>query len=243
MERAVRGFNSALGWAKRQRPASVEYLPDAASFKQLRATIRTARELNNVVNSLNRGNKASVFGLTQNKAGTITTKWAFREAQIAFSVQERRKAVERRKAGIQTDAGILTGNMGRIQEYNLSPAKTRPQQMTKAQMERLAARYREQSRVNDYDRAVSMYDNYLRAMENVGFFSYFPVAAGRVAQIILELANSDPAFLKWAYDTYDERLRIEWVYDDQAYMTLRMATIKEGWEEIYSDWTARRTAA
>lgn len=217
-------------------------MPDPTSYKELRETIQTARELNNVVNSLQRGSHASAFALTQNRAGVIVTKWEYREAQIAFGVQEQRKARERRKAGIQTDAGILTGNMGRMQEYNLLPAKKGVADMTQMQMERLLARYREQSRINDFDRAVSMYDNYVSAMEKVGFFSYFPRAARRVQEIIFDLSENDPAFLKWAYDTYDERLRIEWVYDEQAFMTLRMGTILEGWEEIYADWQARKTS-
>ena len=241
LEKAVRSFNSALGWSKRKKPSSTTYLPYSASFKELKSSIQSARELNNVVNSLLRGGSADSFTLTQNKAGVITTKWKQREAQIAFNVQEQKKARERRKAGIQTDAGILTGNMGRISEYNLAPAKIKPAEMTLEQMERLINRYREQSRINDYDRAASMYDNYLRAMDSVGFISYFPKSSGRVIEIISELAENDPAFLKWAYDTYDERLRIEWVYDENATRALRMTTIKEAWEEIYDDWLAKRT--
>lgn len=241
LDTAVRRYNAALSYARRTRPQDAEFLPSTASSRKLRSEITSARELNNVVNSLNRGGSASAFRLVQTRSGEVMSRWRLREAQIAFSVQERRKAVERKKRGLVNSRGeIKTGNMGTIAEYNLAPAQRTPADMTADQIDRLLNRNREASRVNEYDRALSFYDNYMEAMENSGFLMRFPETASEILNIIREIRENDPSFLLRVYESYDESLRIDFVYDDNLYMTLRIVEMRDGWRNAYSDWLASR---
>lgn len=241
LDSAVRRYNAALSYARRSRPQDAEYLPSTMSAKNLRSTIQSNRELNRIVNSLNRGGTASAFQLVQNRRGEIMPKWQMREAQIAFSVQERRKSVERKRRGIETDAGIKTGNMGTIVEYNLKPATITPAEMSADQIERLLNRAREATRENVYDKAASFYEHYMDAMATSGMTTRFPKASGEVNAIITEIMAEDPAYLRQAYESFNEALRIDLVYDDNMYMTVRMTVIRKAWREIYNAWLSSRT--
>ena len=232
--RAVRSFNAALGWARRRRPENAEYLPDTVSYRQLRQTITSARQLNNVVNRLLRGGKSSAFELVQNAVGTITTRWQRREAQIAFNVEERRRSIERRRLAEQT--GSELGHMRTITEYNLAPQRIPVEQMTADQMERIADLAMERSGENDYDRAINLYYNYVDGMRAEGFDYEFPAAYREITGIIQELAEKDPSFLKYAYDTHKDELSIEFMYDDLQYMRVRARAMLEAWREVYSEY-------
>lgn len=223
LKSAVRSFNSALSWAKRNNPEASAYLPQTASYRGLRDEIRTARELNNVVNRLKRGGKAKDFALVQNDAGTVTTKWQLREAQISFSVRERAKSVERTRLGTQNAAGIRTGNIGTIVERNLRPSKIRPGNMTLAQMERIVEVERERTRKNRYDRAKDYYTNYVIGLQSIGANN---VGDGTVYdEILTSLANimrRKPSALADMFASGDEALQIDFIYDEYTVIETRL---------------------
>lgn len=190
-------------------------MPDTVSYRELRGEIQTARELNNVVNRLRRGGRAKAFQLVQNEAGTVVTKWQLREAQIAFTTRESRKARERIRLGIQNAAGILTGNISTLTERGLRPSKLTATKMNRLQMERIVEQERAQTRINAYDRARNYYLNYVTALNQIGANN---VGDGTVYNEILaalsRIMESEPEAVSDLFMSGNEALEIDFVYDD-----------------------------
>lgn len=229
----MKSYNAALSYAKRQNPAGAAYMPDTVSYRDLRGEIQTARELRNVVNRLRRGGKAKAFALVQNEAGTVTTRWQMREAQISFNTRERRKAMERIRLGIQNAAGILTGNIGTIQERGLRPSQLKPSKMNRAQMERIVELEREQTRKNAYDRAMDYYLNYTAALAQIGANN---VGDGSTYQAIIEslsnIMEKDPNALIDMFWSGDDALEIDFVYDENVVIETRLHYALEAMQKV-----------
>lgn len=220
---AVKSFNSALSYARRMNPSAVQYMPDTVSYRQLRGEIQTARELNNVVNRLRRGGKAKAFKLVQNQAGSIVTKWQMREAQIAFTTRETRKAKERIRLGIQNAAGILTGNISTITERGLRPSKLTASKMNRVQMERIIDQEREATRANTYDRARAYYLNYTTALNEVGANNVGDGSAyTELLNALSLIMEKSPQTLVDMFNSNNEALQIEFIYDEFQVIETRM---------------------
>lgn len=204
-------------------PSAVQYMPDTVSYRQLRGEIQTARELNNVVNRLRRGGKAKAFKLVQNQAGSIVTKWQMREAQVAFTTRETRKAKERIRLGIQNAAGILTGNISTITERGLRPSKLTASKMNRVQMERIIEQEREATRANIYDRARAYYLNYTTALNEVGANNVGDGSAyTELLNALLLIMEKSPQTLVDMFNSNNEALQIEFIYDEFQVIETRM---------------------
>lgn len=204
-------------------PSAVQYMPDTVSYRQLRGEIQTARELNNVVNRLRRGGKAKAFKLVQNQAGSIVTKWQMREAQIAFTTRETRKAKERIRLGIQNAAGILTGNISTITERGLRPSKLTASKMNRVQMERIIDQEREATRANTYDRARAYYLNYTTALNEVGANNVGDGSAyTELLNALSLIMEKSPQTLVDMFNSNNEALQIEFIYDEFQVIETRM---------------------
>lgn len=204
-------------------PSAVQYMPDTVSYHQLRGEIQTARELNNVVNRLRRGGKAKAFKLVQNQAGSIVTKWQMREAQIAFTTRETRKAKERIRLGIQNAAGILTGNISTITERGLRPSKLTASKMNRVQMERIIEQEREATRANTYDRARAYYLNYTSALNEVGANNVGDGSAyTELLNTLSLIMEKSPQTLVDMFNSNNEALQIEFIYDEFQVIETRM---------------------
>lgn len=238
LKTAVRSFNAARAWAEKKVSGISPYLPEKASYTELRKTIQTSRELNNIVRSLQRGSTWKAFDVTELKSGALISKWRKREAEIAFAVQERAKAVARRKAGIQIGDVIKTGHMRTLTEYNLLPAQKKVAEMNADQISRLLERFRSQMRSTPADRALRYYENYKRAIDESGMSSSFPTAMGEVLRIVEEIGNKDPDRLVRIFGRDDEEARIEFVYEDLMYMSIRAWSVRDYWRKEYDAWLA-----
>lgn len=204
-------------------PSAVQYMPDTVSYRQLRGEIQTARELNNVVNRLRRGGKAKAFKLVQNQAGSIVTMWQMREAHIAFTTRETRKAKERIRLGIQNAAGILTGNISTITERGLRPSKLTASKMTRVQMERIVEQEREATRANTYDRARNYYLNYVTALNEVGANNVGDGSAyTELLNALSLIMEKSPQTLVDMFNSNNEALQIEFIYDEFQVIETRM---------------------
>ena len=204
-------------------PEAAAYMPDTVSYRQLRGEIKTARELNNVVNRLRRGGKAKAFKLVQNQAGTIVTKWQMREAQIAFTTREVRKAKERIRLGIQNSAGILTGNISTLIERGLRPSKITASKMNRIQMERIVEQEREATRRNTWDRARDYYMNYITALNEVGANNVGDGSAyTELLNALSLIMEKSPETLVDMFTSDNEALQIDFIYDEFQVIETRM---------------------
>lgn len=238
LESAVRRYNSSLSHARRRNPAAAPFLPETRSAKALRGEITTSRQLNRVVNSLNRASSAKVFELTQLESGQVTTRYTLREAQIARAVENRAKAQEARRRGY-TQAEIERGaHMKSIGFYDVIPTKP-VQQMTAEQIDRLLTRSFERAAVSEADKAYSMMENYIQALETTQL-TQFSVIADNVIPIIQELMREDPAYLNQVCRQEPDIAVPDFVYDDMMYRSMRAYQMNKTWGEVYDEWAQTR---
>ena len=236
---AVRAYNRAIAAAVEANPARAEYLPAPVTYAEMKAQITTARQLRNVVNRLNRAKRPGAFDLVKQGTGELVSRYERNEARIIQSVRERAKSQTRKRMGIEVDAGILTGNMGTLQAENLKPTTKRVPAMSVAQIRRMIDLSNRIAPKTRADRAVAMYENYIRSMESVGFDIYNPSFFRSMSEQIREWAETEPDFLVWAFETHDETLMIDFVYDEFQQMGARISYIKDGWDNAREAWEER----
>ena len=238
---AVRAYNKAISDAIAASPTRAEYFPEPVTYQQMKSQITSARQLRNVVNRLNRSKREGAFDLVkQPRSGELVTRYERNEARIIRSVTERRKSQTRKRMGIEVDAGIRTGNMGTLQAENLKPSSITLDDMTVHQIRRsidLANRVAPKTRA---DRAVAMYENYVKALDVEGFDIYHPKFYRALTDQIRTWSENDPDFLVWAFETHDETLMIDFVYDNFQSLAERVEYIRDGWEKARNEWEQRR---
>lgn len=238
LETAVRRYNASLSHARRKNPEAAPFMPSTKSAVQLRGEITSARQLNRVVNSLNRASSSKVFELTQLDSGTVTTRYTLREAQIARSVENRRKAVEARRRGLTEAEVERASHMKSIGYYDVLPTKS-VSEMTASQLDRLIERSIAASSVNQVDKVMGMMGNYLTALGTTQLTD-FSVIQNNVVPIIQEIMREDPAYLLTVYQENPDVVVPDFPYDDMMYRSMRAYQLNKTWTEVYDDWIQTR---
>lgn len=233
---AVRAYNAAIDKAVAANPSRAEYFPERVTYQQMKAQITSARQLRNVVNRLNRAKRPEAFDLVKQGTGELVSRYERNEARIILSVRERAKSQQRKRMGIENEAGIKTGNMGTLQALNLSPTTIRVPDMSVHQIRRAIDLANRKAPMTKADRAVKMYENYVKALDVEGFDIFNPEFYATLTNMLRDWADNDPDFLVWAIETNDERLVIDFVYDDFQGMSSRVDYIMSGWLETRAEW-------
>lgn len=235
---AVRAYNAAIEKAIAANPSRADYFPERVTYQQMKAQITSARQLRNVVNRLNRAKRPGAFELVKQGTGELVSRYERNEARIIQSVRERAKAQQRKRMGLENEAGILTGNMGTLQAANLRPTSTRVPDMSVHQIRRAIELANRTAPKTKADRAFAMYENYVRALDTEGFDIYNPQFYRELVEQIRFWAEREPDFLVWAYEAHDERLVIDFVYDSFQQMESRVEYIRQGWADARAEWEA-----
>lgn len=207
--------------------------PGFVDYRTLKESISSARQLNNIVKRLKRVKRKGALDLVKTETG-VTTKYELNEARIAFSVQERRKSMERKARGIEIGERFIGSR--HLAYIELAPATVKPPQMTQKQRKRLIEVQTKASAKNRYDKAADMYANYVSGMETVGMDVTSPVLYADIENMIEYAAENEPEFLSWVFDTYGERVSIDFVYDDAQTMTTRAKVIRDAWNDAREEW-------
>ena len=72
--------------------------------------------------------------------------------------------------------------------------------------------------------------------------SSFPTAMGEVLRIVEEIGNKDPDRLVRIFERDDEEARIDFVYDDLMYTSIRAWSVRNYWRKEYDAWLADRSS-
>ena len=86
---AVRRYNNAIRRAVRNNPLAELYLPKEVSYKDVKASITTARALKNTVNRLTRITRPKALEPVQQQDGSIVNRYERHEFAVLRSVRER----------------------------------------------------------------------------------------------------------------------------------------------------------
>lgn len=215
LDSAVRRYNNAVRRAERN-PLLPQFLPDEVRYKDLKASITNRRALNNTVNRLLRATRKGAFDLLRLESGDIVTRYERREAQILHAVNERRKAGEARRKGIDTSKPVET-----LAEAAAHPSKM-PQ--TKKGIERFIKNMSRRLYASDLDRMRRWKANYMKAMDSVfGGFSEFDERVQFLSSAIdsafengfavFEEAMNKAPDIKYIYDPITRKVKMETIFE------------------------------
>lgn len=238
LESAVRRYNASLSHARRRNPAAAPYMPATKSVRAIMGEVRSARQLNRIVNSLNRADSARSFDLVQTASGAVVSRYTLREGQIARAVENRAKSMEARRRGLTEAEVERAAHMRSTGYYDVLPTKP-VEQMTREQIDRLISRSLERAATSEVDRVASMMGNYIQALETTGLTDFSAVTQN-VIPIIREIMEKDPSYLLTVYQENPDVVVPDFPYDDLMYRTTRVYQMNKTWNEVYDAWLRTR---
>ena len=196
----------------------------------MKASINSARTLNNTVNLLLRVTRPRALELASVGDGGIVTRYEVREFQIAKAVNERRKSLRRKKLGI--DYGQTLGRMGTIQQNNLAPDTRSARDLSPVGLKRFLQRVEQMMATSNMDKVRLYYKNYITALNTVfGGYSEYDAAIASIAQKIQNMMRDEPDRLLDFFESGDEILHIEYIYEPQDRET-KLYYLVERWKML-----------
>lgn len=198
---AVRKFNAKRTRLLKQVPELEEFLPPKLSTKELKKSIKTRRDFNNEINSIERFMQKGAEKPIVTKEGVKTTAYEKRELGIKVRAINARRAAERKKANVSTEKGT----MGTIRANNLLPKQVDLDKVKKSDWRKFVESVEKQARDSYAAVKYKRYkENFLKGLEN---------AFGEKGRHLQELAQQiNPETLTQMY--YDDPiLQIDFIYD------------------------------
>ena len=219
LQRQVKRFNAKITRTARKSPELVDFLPDKLSVKQLRQTIKTARDLKLLSARVDRAFVDNAFQPILTEQGVRTTKYEIREISLAVKRINRQRAKELAQANPSTEKGT----MGTVRENNLQPKKFNPNAIKPSDWDKFVQAVERQSMDSYTDEKIERYKkNYLLALKNT---------FGPAAQDLIDKLQNVPA--KTIYQQFydNPNLQIGFIYDPIE-ASLILETLNETWGEI-----------
>ena len=196
----------------------------------MKASINSARTLNNTVNRLLRVTRPRALELASVGDGGIVTRYEVSEFQIAKAVNERRKSLRRKKLGI--DYGQTLGRMGTIQQNNLAPDTRSARDFSPVGLKRFLKRAEHMMATSNIDKVRLYYKNYITALDTVfGWYSECDAAITSIDQKIEAMMRDEPDRLLDFFESGDEILHIEYIYEPQDRET-KLYYLVERWKML-----------
>lgn len=185
---AVRRYNNAIRRAVQNNPLAELYLPDEVTYKEVKASITTARALNNTVNRLTRITRPKALEPVQQQDGSIVTRYERHEYAVLKSVRERKKSMRAKAEGVvQPTAGA-----GNLKQAALS-RDTRPVSTLGAgAIRRFIETQSRQLNMSNEEQVRRCYTNYMKALWSVfGGFPEHDADIEHIEETILTMARDD----------------------------------------------------
>lgn len=201
LAKAVRKFNAKRTRLLKQVPELEEFLPAKLSTKELKKTIKTRRDFNNEINSIERFMQKGAEKPIVTKEGVKTTAYEKQEIGIKVRAINARRAAERKKANVSTEKGT----MGTIRANNLLPKQVNLDKIKKSDWRKFVESVEKQARDSySADKYERYKENFIKGLEN---------AFGEKGKALQALAQQiDPETLTQMY--YDDPiLQIDFIYD------------------------------
>lgn len=201
LAKAVRKFNAKRTRLIKQVPELEEFLPPKQSTKDIKNAIKTRRDYNNALNSLERFMRKGAEKPIVTKEGVKTTAYEKKEIEIKVRAINQRRAAELKKAAPSTEKGT----MGTVRNNNLKPKKYDIDKIKKSDWKKFVESVEKQSKdsynVDKYERYKK---NFIKGLENV--FG----EKGRKLIDMVEQINAE-TLVQMYYD--DPILQIDFIYD------------------------------
>lgn len=161
---AARKFNAKRTRLLKQVPELEDFLPAKVNVQDMKESIKTRRDLNNLLKSLDRFLVKGAEKPIVTKEGVKTTQYQKRELQIKVNAINARRKAELKKAAPSTEKGT----MGTIRENNLLPKNADINKVKKSDWAKYVESVEKQSK-DSYsdDRMIRYKENYLKSFDTV----------------------------------------------------------------------------
>lgn len=177
LSHTIRKFNEKAFRLEVTRPDLAGHIPEMLDYHEVKATIKTRKELNYFLNAHKRFLKEGMEELKTNRVGDVASKWEIRE----FNEQQRIENI-RRSARLKhlnekdvtiggKSTGVKRAEMGKIKENEVKPSKKSFDKFIKQGEWEKAKRMFERRMRSTYDeeKARHMMSNYIRGLIREGY--------------------------------------------------------------------------
>lgn len=222
---AVRRYNNAIRRAVRNSPLAELYLPKEVSYKDVKASITTARALKNTVNRLTRITRPKALEPVQQQDGSIVTRYERHEYAVLKSVRERKKSMRAKAEGVvQPTAGA-----GNLKQAALS-RDTRPVSTLGAgAIRRFIETQSRQLNMSNEEQVRGYHTNYMKALWSVfGGFPEHDADIEHIEETILAMARDD---WKALVKAIEDSPSISYIYGPQE-REAKMKKILDYWTNV-----------
>lgn len=185
---AVRRYNNAIRRAVRNNPLAELYLPEEVSYKDVKASITTARALKNTVNRLTRITRPKALEPVQQQDGSIVTRYERHEYAVLKSVRERKKSMRAKAEGVvQPTAGA-----GNLKQAALSRDTRLVSTLGAGAIRRFIETQSRLLNMSNEEQVRRYHTNYMKALWSVfGGFPEHDADIERIEETILTMARDD----------------------------------------------------
>jgi hypothetical protein len=161
---SVQKFNAKITRTLKQHPELAQYMPEKYNTKEIKQSIKSGKDLNALVKSIDRAFNDKAFMPIESGTGIKTTKWEKHEVALAV----RRINLERKRE-LQTAApSTEKGTMGTVQRNNLLPKKFEFEKIKASDWGKFKASAFKQAQPSYKNAKADLYkENYLKAFSNV----------------------------------------------------------------------------
>lgn len=232
LQKTINNFNNKVYRVQKNKPDIAEYQPQRVTKTELVKGIQTRADFNRVVKSLQRYSRRGAENVKKSKRGATDTQWSVDE----FNINQRRvnaqRTRERKRLGeveVTTrgqPTGVKRKEMGSTWENGLKPSSAKFDNLSQKEWEKKKHAIDAQlDSVNMAFRKSMWKVNYIRGLENLGFYDVADIVKELDANTIIDTIKTDTeATFDFLY--YDPT---EWENkNDELLNTWRAAAEKSG---------------
>lgn len=204
------------------RPDIAEYQPAMLDYKELKNSIKTRRDLKNIINRYERYLREGAEEVIKTDRGGVLTNWTAKEIKIHDLTENARRARTQKKlqekpvtiAGKET--GVKRAEMGSIKENEVKPRTHNIKNMSKSEIENLM-RLIDKKLHSAYntEKQQKMLENYVKGLISEGYSDDLIKLMDKVPiDVFMELVDTDEvATFDFIYDPVELSARSENLYN------------------------------
>lgn len=219
---AARKFNAKRTRLLKQVPELEDFLPEKVNVQDMKKSVKTRRDLNNLLKSLDRFLVKGAEKPIVTKEGVKTTQYQKRELQIKVNAINARRRAELKKAAPSTEKGT----MGTIRENNLLPKNADINKVKKSDWAKYVESVEKQSKDSYSDERIESYKkNFIKGLENA-----FGEKGNNLKQLAMQLSGD--TLMEMYYN--DPVLQIDFIYDPLE-MQVKIEAMEEHLQEYLNN--------
>lgn len=219
---AARKFNAKRTRLLKQVPELEDFLPEKVNVQDMKKSVKTRRDLNNLLKSLDRFLVKGAEKPIVTKEGVKTTQYQKRELQIKVNAINTRRRAELKKAAPSTEKGT----MGTIRENNLLPKNADINKVKKSDWAKYVESVEKQSKDSYSDERIESYKkNFIKGLENA-----FGEKGNNLKQLAMQLSGD--TLMEMYYN--DPVLQIDFIYDPLE-MQVKIEAMEEHLQEYLNN--------